>query len=293
MQQNQTPQMSCNHDQLMELIRLRNAINSRKEECNELENKISSILSQKTDGVSLSDKLQRLEQLQLKRIELQNKKQALIRQNNDLKMHIENESLKLMKNVEEMEKVQKTQMKQVLEKSVQVMEISEEFEKQHQELEVKVKNLKKELITQLQKIYSLKKKPNDQYSQPIFMLNGITIPNKVNPSDMDLMNEIYGDIAHIVNLLAKYFEISLKYPLYPNAMFSMISARDSKQPPMPLYGKSVKDTKTALSYLNYDIDQLLIFFGPDKWADSAHEEIVEKVFSIYKCCDDYFEDSTL
>ena len=131
------PQMSCSHDQLMELIRLRNAINSRKEECADLENKISSILSTKSAGSTLSEKLQKLEALQLKRIELQSKKQQLIKQNSEIKNFIDGESQKLMKNIEMMEHVQKNEMKKVLDHSVQVLNIAEDLEKEHSELQSK------------------------------------------------------------------------------------------------------------------------------------------------------------
>ncbi|BFU22576.1 hypothetical protein EHI8A_218680 [Entamoeba histolytica HM-1:IMSS-B] len=283
-------QMSCSHDQLMELIRLRNAINSRKEECADLEAKISNILSQKSEGTTLSEKLQRLEELQLKRIELQSRKQTLMKQNEDLKIFIEGESQKLMKSVELMEKVQKKEMKEVLENSVQVLSIAEELERQHKELQNKVFQLKKELINQLKKIYSLKQRLDDKLTQPIMLLNGVVIPNKIGSQELELMNEVYGDIAHIINLLARYFDVSLKYPLHPNAMYSLISVRGKQQQTLPLYSKTVNQQayRTALTYLNYDIDQLLLYFGTEQWEAAAHAQPIEKVYSIYQCCDKCF-----
>lgn len=282
--------MSCSHDQLMELIRLRNAINSRKEECADLENKISSILSTKSAGTTLSEKLQKLEALQLKRIELQTKKQQLIKQNSEIKNFIEGESQKLMKNIEMMEHVQKNEMKKVLDHSVQVLNIAEDLEKEHSELQSKVLLLKKELINQLKKIYSFKQKFDEKLNQTILMLNGVIIPTKITTNDLDLLNEVYGDIAHIVNLLARYFDVSLKYPLQPNAMYSCILTRGKQQQSFPLYSKNLSQQiyKTALTYLNYDIDQLLIYFGTEYWESNLNCQPTEKVFNLYQCCDHYF-----
>ncbi|ELP85131.1 hypothetical protein EIN_081530 [Entamoeba invadens IP1] len=288
------PQMSCSHDQLMELIRLRNLINTRQSECADLETKISKILTQKTDGSTLPEKLQRLEELQLRRIELQTKKQTLIKQNDDLRVFIDSESQKLKKSVEEMEKVQKDQMKKVLDSSMTVLSIAEDLEKQHVELQNKVVQLKKELITQLKKIYSLKQRPDEKLAQPILLLNGVVIPTRIGSQELELMNEVYGDLAHIVNLLARYFDVSLKYPLIPNAMYSMISVRGKQQQSLPLYSKTVNQQqyKTALTYLNYDIDQLLMYFGTEKWEAAAHAQPVEKVYAVYQCCDEYFGEPT-
>lgn len=269
---------------------MRNAINSRKEECADLEGKISNILSQSSDGSTLSEKLQKLEKLQLRRLQLQAQKQQLKKQNEELQMYIDTESQKLLKNVQEMERVQKNQMKEVLDKSVKVMEITEQLEQQHESLQKKVNQLKMELINQLKRIYSIQQRPDEQLTQPLLLLNGITIPTKIGNQDLELMNEVYGDVSHIVNLLARYFNISLKYPLHPNAMYSMVSIRGKEQTKYPLYSKTLTQQayKTALTFLNYDIDQLLLFFGNEKYEAAAHAQPVEKVYAAYKYCDEYF-----
>ncbi|KAL7722000.1 hypothetical protein QTN25_000776 [Entamoeba marina] len=77
-------------------------------------------------------------------------------------------------------------------------------------------------------------------------------------------------------------------------MYSQISVRDKKPQLFPLFSKTVNQQayKTALTYLNYDIDQLLLYFGTDEWKKAAHAQAIEKVYSLYECCDEYFSETT-
>ena len=189
------------------LVRLMKAIQTRKEECAALEQRIGEVLGEASGGTTLAAKLARLEELQLQRITLQSQKETLLRENDAMQQLIDTESQNLLANVETMERVQTTEMRRILECSVVMCTITTKLREEYVQLKERAMALKATFVAQLRRVYVIEKRVDPHLRTALFAFNGIAVPARPTPQDSDVLNEMVGDICHIVALLARYFAV--------------------------------------------------------------------------------------
>jgi hypothetical protein len=128
------------------------------------------------------------------------------------------------------------------------------------------------LLSELQTIYPIEIIPADPYetnssnshvNQDRFAIRGLELLPLDNTRDEEHLSTCLGYIAHVVLLISKYFEISLRYqPIYfsSRSMMRDPSAKSLQSQNLPLYKKDadVIQFRRAVSWLEADIEQLCI-----------------------------------
>uniref|UniRef100_A0A7S1HQQ4 UV radiation resistance associated protein n=2 Tax=Eukaryota TaxID=2759 RepID=A0A7S1HQQ4_9EUKA len=99
-----------------------------------------------------------------------------------------------------------------------------------------------------------------------------------NGNNVERLAAALGYVAHIVQLLATYFDIPLRYPVKSNNSRSYVEESTSKNSKFPLYidhRTYVERERTRFAYavflLNKDIEQILNAHGLDAYGVAPHQ----------------------
>lgn len=182
--------------------------------------------------------------------------------------------------------------------------LEEEIHELHQKMEPTLESLKEDLmeskfllearqlrlIHDLQTIYPIE---HVQGGSGEYSIRGIELPRDLYSRDEEQVAAGLGYVVHVLILLSKYLEVSLRYPLVFQASRSMIRDPVAGNTPssasaagggvvLPLYRRNVDRERfdRALVWLQRDIEQLLVSRG---FLYDLKKDILGNLHQLYGC----------
>ncbi|KAJ6238264.1 uv radiation resistance-associated protein [Anaeramoeba flamelloides] len=131
---------------------------------------------------------------------------------------------------------------------------------------------KENMLRDLRMIFPIK----EQKDSNILTISGIPLPiNDFEKYDPEMIASAFGYVAHLLNMLSKYLETPLRYPVNPRGSRSTIrdEVTNLNDPEFPLYLKNVQNERfqVAVLMINKNIQQIL---------NSRHLNIISKKHTL-------------
>ncbi|CAO3614190.1 unnamed protein product [Cunninghamella blakesleeana] len=247
---------SYTYDHIMKLNTFKERIFNVQNTVNGVQKNINDLVEQEKEKFRLL-KLRSQKETRLKELNLEVQEQSQILNNGhqkieEFKKRLEKRKLELKRSQERFyrEKNDLESNEEQLEKNI----------KMHHDILTKLNQRKKELIADLFAIYPIEQSFDD-FQQ--FRIRGIFLPNSVYTGCNDeSIATALGFTAHLVNMLAFYLSIPLRYPIDPMGSRSTIHDPVSLingSRTFPLYGKGVDKYRFEFGVflLNKNIEQMM------------------------------------
>ncbi|KAJ3452057.1 uv radiation resistance-associated protein [Anaeramoeba flamelloides] len=131
---------------------------------------------------------------------------------------------------------------------------------------------KENMLRDLRMIFPIK----EQKDSRILTISGIPLPiTDFEKYDPEMIASAFGYVAHLLNMLSKYLETPLRYPVNPRGSRSTIrdEVTNLNNPEFPLYLKNVQNERfqVAVLMINKNIQQIL---------NSRHLNIISKKHTL-------------